>query len=169
MIAFRRVLLLFATACSAAHALASIDPSLLQQLVPTNRNDNNLNVCDLSNDLVRKNNEMIVSRRDCLVQTVATISATTVLSSSTGILTCGIPPAVHAAEVTPGTQPQSTINNVHTVPTVLLGKSNLRVSRTIQGYWQLAGGHGKYRESDAVSNMEAHYQNGVTTLDTAGT
>ena len=53
------------------------------------------------------------------------------------------------------------------VPKVKLGNSNLEVSRTIQGYWQLAGGHGKYKESEALANMEAHYQAGITTLDTA--
>jgi len=54
-----------------------------------------------------------------------------------------------------------------TVPTVTLGNSNLQVSRTIQGHWQLAGGHGKIREADALANMEAHYKAGITTLDTA--
>ena len=53
------------------------------------------------------------------------------------------------------------------VPLVRLGNSNLEVSRTIQGYWQLAGGHGRYRESDAIDNMKAHYDAGITTLDTA--
>ena len=53
------------------------------------------------------------------------------------------------------------------VPTVTLGKSNLRVSRTIQGYWQLAGSHGRYREADAIANMQAHYAAGITTLDSA--
>ena len=54
-----------------------------------------------------------------------------------------------------------------TVPTIQLGKSPLHVSRTIQGYWQLAGGHGKYNRDEAVSNMKAHYEGGITTLDTA--
>jgi hypothetical protein len=54
-----------------------------------------------------------------------------------------------------------------TVPTVRLGTGSLQVSRTIQGYWQLAGGHGRYKESDALANMEAHYKAGITTLDTA--
>lgn len=53
------------------------------------------------------------------------------------------------------------------VPTIQLGKSPLHVSRTIQGYWQLAGGHGKYSRDEAVSNMKAHYEAGITTLDTA--
>jgi diketogulonate reductase-like aldo/keto reductase len=53
------------------------------------------------------------------------------------------------------------------VPLVQLGKSDLKVSRTIQGYWQLAGGHGRYQEADAIANMKAHYESGITTLDTA--
>lgn len=53
------------------------------------------------------------------------------------------------------------------VPVVQLGKSSLQVSRTIQGYWQLAGGHGRYQEADAIANMRAHYDAGITTLDTA--
>jgi len=53
------------------------------------------------------------------------------------------------------------------VPKVPLGKSSLQVSRTIQGYWQLAGGHGKYNQDEAVKNMKAHYDAGITTLDTA--
>ncbi|GKY99173.1 hypothetical protein MPSEU_000872700 [Mayamaea pseudoterrestris] len=53
------------------------------------------------------------------------------------------------------------------IPTVSLGKSKLQLSRSIQGYWQLAGGHGKYRESDALANMKAHYDAGFTSLDTA--
>jgi aryl-alcohol dehydrogenase-like predicted oxidoreductase len=51
------------------------------------------------------------------------------------------------------------------VPTVKLG--SLEISKTIQGCWQLAGGHGRYQESDAVENMAAHYRAGITTLDTA--
>lgn len=53
------------------------------------------------------------------------------------------------------------------IPTVKLGGSSLEVSRTIQGYWQLAGGHGRYREADAIANMDAHFKAGITTLDTA--
>jgi Predicted oxidoreductases (related to aryl-alcohol dehydrogenases) len=53
------------------------------------------------------------------------------------------------------------------VPTIPLGKSSLAVSRTIQGYWQLAGGHGKYTQDEALKNMQAHYEAGITTLDTA--
>ena len=53
------------------------------------------------------------------------------------------------------------------VPTVQLGDSSLTVTQTIQGFWSLAGGHGKYREADALDNMEAHWKAGITTLDTA--
>lgn len=51
------------------------------------------------------------------------------------------------------------------VPTVSLG--SLEISRTIQGYWQLAGGHGKYKGNDAIENMKAHFAAGITTMDTA--
>lgn len=51
------------------------------------------------------------------------------------------------------------------VPTTKLG--SLTISRTIQGYWQLAGGHGPVKEADAIRHMEAHYKAGITTLDTA--
>ena len=53
------------------------------------------------------------------------------------------------------------------IPTVKLGGSSLEVSRTIQGHWQLSGGHGKIREQDALANMDAHFRAGITTLDTA--
>jgi aryl-alcohol dehydrogenase-like predicted oxidoreductase len=53
------------------------------------------------------------------------------------------------------------------IPTVRLGEGALSVSRTIQGHWQLAGGHGRYREADALANMKAHFDAGITTLDTA--
>ena len=51
------------------------------------------------------------------------------------------------------------------IPKVMVGTTE--VSRTIQGYWQLAGGHGRYRENDAIDNMKAHFEAGITTLDTA--
>jgi hypothetical protein len=61
------------------------------------------------------------------------------------------------------------IPKIGKIPTVRLGggKSSLEVSRTIQGYWQLAGGHGSYREVDAIENMQTHFNAGITTLDTA--
>lgn len=83
-----------------------------------------------------------LSRRECLER----ISAAT----ASGLLP---PQQAHAAPTR--------------VPTVQLGKGSLEVSRTIQGYWQLAGGHGRYRETDAIANMAANYNAGITTLDTA--
>ena len=62
---------------------------------------------------------------------------------------------------------QQTSSSSSPIPTIKLGKSSLEVSRTIQGYWQLAGGHGKYNTDEAIKNMEAHYKAGITTLDTA--
>jgi len=60
---------------------------------------------------------------------------------------------------------KSTVTTV--VPTIQLGKGSISVSRTIQGYWELAGGHRKYNADEAVKNMEAHFNAGITTLDTA--
>lgn len=51
------------------------------------------------------------------------------------------------------------------VPTARLG--SVEISRTIQGHWQLAGGHGSFRESEVLTNMKAHFDAGITTLDTA--
>ena len=56
-------------------------------------------------------------------------------------------------------------NDAQSIPRVNIG--SLEISQTIQGYWQLAGGHGKYNEADAIANMEAHWKAGITTLDTA--
>lgn len=68
---------------------------------------------------------------------------------------------------TTGAVAAAATENLPKVPTTRLGDSSLEVSRTIQGYWQLAGGHGRYREEDAIANMEAHFKAGITTLDTA--
>jgi aryl-alcohol dehydrogenase-like predicted oxidoreductase len=51
------------------------------------------------------------------------------------------------------------------VPTFALG--TLQASRIIQGHWQLAGGHGRYTNEGALANMRAHFDAGITTLDTA--
>lgn len=93
------------------------------------------------------------------------ISRRKVLGTSFGVLASGL------------ILPQGAIANgdsIPSVPTVPVptirlggGKSTLKVSRTIQGYWQLAGGHGSYREVDAIENMQAHFDAGITTLDTA--
>jgi aryl-alcohol dehydrogenase-like predicted oxidoreductase len=86
-----------------------------------------------------------LSRRECL-ERISTVTA----ASTVGLL---LPKSARAAD--------------GGVPTVRLGNGSLEVTRTIQGYWQLAGGHGKYRENDAIANMEAHFKAGITTLDTA--
>jgi hypothetical protein len=93
-----------------------------------------------------------VSRRQVLDTSFA--------AAASGLL---LPKYAMADENIPPSSPKATI------PTVTLGggKSSLRISRTIQGYWQLAGGHGIYREVDATENMQAHYDAGITTLDTA--
>lgn len=88
-----------------------------------------------------------------------------ILGASFGVLTSGLilPRGANAAG--------DSIPSVSTVPVPTIhlggGKSSLKVSRTIQGYWQLAGGHGSYREVDAIENMQAHFNAGITTLDTA--
>jgi aryl-alcohol dehydrogenase-like predicted oxidoreductase len=87
------------------------------------------------------------ARRDVLERMAATA-----VTTSSGLL---LPRRAQAAET------------LTTVPTVKLGDSNLETSRTIQGYWQLSGGHGRYNEADAVANMEAHFNAGITSLDTA--
>ena len=96
------------------------------------------------------------NRRDVLSQSAAVAAsslATTAVSST-------IAKPVFADELAT----TSTDSKV-AVPTVKMG--SLDVSRTIQGYWQLAGGHGKYKPEDAIANMRAHYKAGITTLDTA--
>lgn len=99
-----------------------------------------------------------LTRRDALERLKITTAAGIAAASS-------LPQSVRAEEsaVAESTPPAVTSG----VPTVRLGGSSLEVSRTIQGYWQLAGGHGRYRESDAIANMAAHYDAGITTLDTA--
>jgi len=51
------------------------------------------------------------------------------------------------------------------VPTVQVGSVSL--SRTIQGYWQLAGGHGNFEVPDVLNTMNEYYKVGVTSFDTA--
>ena len=94
------------------------------------------------------------------------ISRRQALSTSFAVATSGLLlPKTSLAVNDPSTETPKT----GTIPTVRLGggKSILEVSRTIQGYWQLAGGHGNYREVDAIENMQAHFNAGITTLDTA--
>lgn len=77
-----------------------------------------------------------------------------------------LPPSARAEDTTSTTVAASITTKV---PTIRLGggTSSLEISRTIQGYWQLAGGHGRYTETEAIANMQAHYEAGITTLDTA--
>ena len=111
-----------------------------RQCLQQDDNNNNNNI----------NNDDRVTRRQVFERTAGTVAAT-----SSGLLFPGAQSSVAAEETSKTTA----------VPKVPLG--SLEVSRTIQGYWQLAGGHGKYRESDAIENMQAHYLAGITTLDTA--
>jgi hypothetical protein len=97
-----------------------------------------------------------LTRRDAWERMAATAATT-----ASGIL---LPQGAYAAEGTSTAAPATTTT---TVPKVRLGDSTLETSRTIQGYWQLAGGHGRYKEGDAVANMEAHLKAGITNLDTA--
>jgi hypothetical protein len=98
-----------------------------------------------------------LTRRDAWERMAATAATT-----ASGIL---LPQGSYAAEGTTTAAPTTTTTT--TVPKVRLGGSTLETSRTIQGYWQLAGGHGRYKEGDAVANMEAHLKAGITNLDTA--
>ena len=53
------------------------------------------------------------------------------------------------------------------MPKVKYGKSELELSSTIQGYWQLAGGHGDYDVQAAKGWMSEYVDKGFTSLDTA--
>uniref|UniRef100_A0A7S3VHA1 NADP-dependent oxidoreductase domain-containing protein n=1 Tax=Chaetoceros debilis TaxID=122233 RepID=A0A7S3VHA1_9STRA len=103
-----------------------------------------------SNPTTNVDDYVNLNRRDAISNALKTAALVTGANSL-------YPSVSAAAEETPLTS----------VPMIQLGNSSLNVSRTIQGYWQLAGGHGKYKPDDAISNMEAHYKAGITTLDTA--
>lgn len=49
----------------------------------------------------------------------------------------------------------------------ILGSGDLLVSRTIFGTWQFGGDWGEFPESDAVKIIEAAFDAGITTFDTA--
>jgi diketogulonate reductase-like aldo/keto reductase len=100
-----------------------------------------------------------LSRRD-LLHNVAATSVSSTLGLNSGLYLPGNNNDNNNRRV-------EAIETKITIPTVQLGQSSLYVSKTIQGYWQLAGGHGRYQESDAIANMQAHYNAGMTTLDTA--
>lgn len=110
------------------------------------------------------NSKDAVSRRTVFQRAAGAVAAT-----SSGLLLPGVE-GVHAAATAATRENSSTTaatTTTTTVPMIRLGKSTLEVSRTIQGYWQLAGGHGRYKEADAIDNMKAHADAGITTLDTA--
>ena len=44
---------------------------------------------------------------------------------------------------------------------------DFEISRVIKGNWQLAGGHGSYKEGDAIATMFDFANAGITTFDTA--
>ena len=46
-------------------------------------------------------------------------------------------------------------------------RPNHRISRVIKGGWQLAGDHGEVRPADAIADMEAFLDAGITTFDCA--
>lgn len=102
-----------------------------------------------------------LSRRDIL-STAALSAAATFTTTASGLI---IPKAVANAS----TEADVVTSSTAKIPTIKLGgkDSTLEVSRTIQGYWQLAGGHGRYKPEDAIENMKAHFDAGITTLDTA--
>jgi hypothetical protein len=111
-----------------------------------------------------------VNRRDVMVKGAASFAAATVawggdMGGTEHASGLWVPKSAHAATTTTTTTITAPTEPRVVVPTTKLG--SLTVSRTIQGYWQLAGGHGKYKETDAIDNMNAHYNAGMTTLDTA--
>ena len=111
---------------------------------------------------INKSNHKEINRRSVLSSANAATAA--VFTTASGLI---IPTSKVYAEETI-TKSQDAVNtNFQKIPTIKLGSSNLEVSRTIQGYWQLAGGHGKYNVDNAIQNMKAHYDSGITTLDTA--
>ncbi len=143
----------------------SFQPNSSQQRsTPTNTCSENI-VHNNNNKVRSKILLNVISRREALdqVSKTASVFASTSASVSNTLL---YPSIVNAA-----TEDQSTITTSTSVkiPTVKLGgnKSSLEVSRTIQGYWQLAGGHGKYNIDNVIQTMQKHYDVGMTTLDTA--
>jgi Aldo/keto reductase family len=141
-------------------------PTISTTSLGANVNNNNNN----NNSAENRNYDRLISRRKAWETTAKT--AAVGFSSSSGLLFL---PVRHnnearAADVStpPSPTTTTTTNSLNlTVPKVRLGKSSLEVSRTIQGHWQLAGGHGRYKESEAIANMRAHAAAGITTLDTA--
>ena len=138
----------------------------LRHYVNIDESDKSVSTHDSNNEI----NNSEISRR----QSIERIKMISSISTAAVVLSRKTPPAEAATDaamnesmspkqISTGSSNSATI----VVPTVQLGKGSLHVSKTIQGYWQLAGGHGKYRESDAIQNMIQHANAGITTLDTA--
>ena len=109
---------------------------------------------DFSNALAQKQRNPgtdELSRREAFQHAA---SSTAITTTSSGLLFPGSATAADDALTT-------------MVPKVRLGNSKLEISRTIQGHWQLAGGHGTFNERDVLTNMKAHFDAGITSLDTA--
>jgi hypothetical protein len=141
-----------------------LEPTISTTSLGANVNTNN-------SDENRNNNDRLISRRKAWETTAKTAA---VGFSSSGLLFLPVrntneARAAELPQVSPPSPTTTTSNNsmLLPVPKVRLGKSSLEVSRTIQGHWQLAGGHGRYKESEAINNMRAHAAAGITTLDTA--
>lgn len=131
----------------------------------TTKHNSNYDESDNDND--NDNSTVEMDRRAALLKSssyAGTLAATTasILHTNNRYLL----PLANAAEEG-GSSTTTTKATTTAVPLIKLGKSSLEVSRTIQGYWQLAGGHGKYNANDAIQNMQAHLDAGITTLDTA--
>ena len=135
-------ILLLSFTCLAAKSLAFI-PSKVGKITTDLRSS--ADICNDENDCVNLN------RRDAISNALKTAAAITAGTTASTF------PLISNAEDSTSTR----------VPTTKLGQSPLVVSRTIQGYWQLAGGHGKYNQDEAIKNMQAHLDAGITTLDTA--
>lgn len=126
-------------------------PGQVDSFSPRRQKEVTLSACrhaDNSHPESRGVGSQSLSRR----QIVGNIAASALTTTASGLIL----PKVSVAASTPAQ-----------IPMIRLGLGSLEVSRTIQGYWQLAGGHGRYQEADAISNMAAHFDAGMTTLDTA--
>lgn len=93
--------------------------------------------------------------------------AAVMTTTASGLLLPRSARAANTKTTTTNAPPLASTTKIAQVPKVRLGRSSLQVSKTIQGHWQLSGGHGKIREPDALANMDAHFKAGITTLDTA--
>jgi aryl-alcohol dehydrogenase-like predicted oxidoreductase len=139
--------------------VARIDTCRADTSCSSSSGENNGSDCHIHHDISRRK----------MIETIKTSAeaAVTATSAAVAVTSSRTAPAVAKDVTVTGTTTNSSRNSQSNIPTVRLGKGFLYVSRTIQGYWQLAGGHGKYSENDAIQNMIQHYDAGITTLDTA--